>query len=113
MKQPEMRGSNYCDIQGYDSDEMDACTELDLLEGNKKALQATLHTAQGKGADGRCNQDGCVGNWGRKPGTAPQYGFSTGAAIDSSRPFAVRATFPHKRVNWCAAPSPVPNPFCV
>ena len=108
-----MRGSNYCDIQGYDSDEMDACTELDLLEGNKKALQATLHTAQGKGADGRCNQDGCVGNWGRKPGTAPQYGFSTGAAIDSSRPFAVRATFPHKRVNWCAAPSPVPNPFCV
>ena len=32
--------------QGYDVEEFEPCTELDVLEGNVKALQATLHTAQ-------------------------------------------------------------------
>ena len=100
MNKPSLRGSNYCDIQGFDVDEMDACTELDLLEGNRKALQSTLHTAQGKGADGRCNQDGCVGNWGRRPSTLGSYGALGTETIDSRRPFHVQADFPHKRVNW-------------
>ena len=91
--------SAQCDIQGFDVEDMEACTELDLLEGNRKALQATLHTAQGKGADGRCNQDGCVGNWGRRAGSERSYGALPGAAIDSNRPFHVKADFPHRRVN--------------
>lgn len=38
---------------------MRPCLEVDLLEGNAKAVQATLHTNKGRGADGQsCNQDG-------------------------------------------------------
>ncbi len=62
-------GSGYCDIQGFDDPSAEACTELDIIEGNQKALQSTLHTAQGKGEDGRCNQDGCAANWGRREET--------------------------------------------
>lgn len=47
--------SGYCDIQGVDG--AAPCTELDLFEGNVKAVQATLHTAQGFGATGVCNQE--------------------------------------------------------
>ena len=79
----------YCDIQGFDSA---PCLEIDLLEGNRKAVQTTLHTAEGHGTDGRsCNQDGCVANLGKDPSTAYLYG--PGARIDSSRPFTVSATF--------------------
>ena len=79
------------DIQGYDLADVSPCVELDLLEGNVKAVQSTLHTAQGKGEDGRCNQDGCVGNWGRHAETAHSYGSDkndpdTPHAIDSGRP---------------------------
>lgn len=31
MNQPETRNSGYCDIQGFDIEDMEACTELDLL----------------------------------------------------------------------------------
>ena len=48
MDKPSSIGSNYCDIQGFDLEDMEACTELDLLEGNVKALQSTLHTAQSR-----------------------------------------------------------------
>ena len=100
MNKPSLRGSNYCDIQGFDVDEMDACTELDLLEGNRKALQSTLHTAQGKGADGRCNQDGCVGNWGGGHRRSAAMVPSARRRSTPRRPFHVQADFPHKRVNW-------------
>ena len=63
MTEPDGDGPGYCDIQGYDSefDIVRPCLEIDLLEGNAKAVQATLHTGSGKGADGQsCNQDGCV-----------------------------------------------------
>lgn len=63
MTEPDGDGPGYCDIQGYDSefDIVQPCLEIDLLEGNAKAVQATLHTGRGKGADGQsCNQDGCV-----------------------------------------------------
>lgn len=63
-------------------------------------MQSTLHTAQGKGADGRCNQDGCVGNWGRKATTASTYGALGSSTIDSRQPFRVTARFPHRKVNW-------------
>ena len=58
---PSIVSSGYCDIQGYDQDQPDvgACMELDLIEGNKKAVQSTLHVREGIGADGTCNQDGC------------------------------------------------------
>ena len=48
------------DIQGYDDPTTGTCVELDLIEGNKKAVQATLHTRQGHGQDGTCNQDGAI-----------------------------------------------------
>ncbi len=83
----------YCDIQGYDQD-VPACVELDLLEGNAKAIQATLHTFRGHGVDGHsCNQDGCAANWGRTQDTAHLYGPSSRVGIDSSRPFQVTASF--------------------
>jgi len=114
MTTPTTTGSNYCDIQGrfdeaqgrfvkadavYKSEGIDAaCFEIDLLEGNKKAIQATLHTAQGKGADGRCNQDGCHGNWGRDSPT--MYGALSESEFDSLLPFRVTARFPRQPVNW-------------
>lgn len=52
MDAPVGERSNYCDIQGFDSDfdEVEPCTEIDLLEGNAKAVQATLHTTKGRGS---------------------------------------------------------------
>ena len=86
--------AGYCDIQGYDDDRIQPCVELDLLEGNAKAVQTTLHTAAGKGADGRsCNQDGCVANWGKTAATKSMYGPGSLRGIDSSQPFQVSATF--------------------
>ena len=86
--------AGYCDIQFYDDPAKQACVELDLLEGNSKAVQVTLHTAQGKGRDGNsCNQDGCVANIGRTDETAHLYGPGARSGIDSTRPFEVRATF--------------------
>lgn len=73
-----------------------ACFEIDLIEGNKKAIQATLHTTQGKGTDGRCNQDGCYGNWGRSSSTF--YGPLPDAEINSLLPFRVTARFPRQPV---------------
>ena len=64
VKMPEVSdslvNSAYCDIQGFDDPTRSACAEFDLLEGNLKAVQATLHVRQGHGRDGTCNQDGCV-----------------------------------------------------
>ncbi|KOO25747.1 glycosyl hydrolase family7 [Chrysochromulina tobinii] len=98
-------GSGYCDIQGFDDPSMKACTELDVIEGNQKALQSTLHTTPGKGEDGRCNQDGCAANWGRHEETNPAYGLPNtkgvpSHTIDSSKPLHVTATFTSKRINW-------------
>lgn len=84
--------SGYCDIQGYDIPDVAPCVELDLIEGNRKACQATQHTQQGRGQNGRCNQDGCEGNWGRD-GSTKLFGPGSGN-IDSNRPFRVTATFP-------------------
>ena len=52
-------GSGYCDDQMGAS----ACVELDLQEGNNKAIQATLHTVSeaSPSSDGVCNQ------WGTPP----------------------------------------------
>jgi hypothetical protein len=82
----------YCDIQGYDRG-IPACVELDVLEGNAKAIQTTLHTSRGHGMDGSCNQDGCVANWGKAHHTAHLYGPGAQEGVDSSRPFEVVASF--------------------
>ena len=98
MGVPAEGSAGYCDIQGFDTDEFEACTEVDVVEGNQKALQATLHTAQGKGENGICNQDGCAGNWGRyDEETAENYGLANtkGVAahtIDSAEPMHVKAS---------------------
>ena len=89
----ESNPAAYCDIQGYDAG-VPACVELDLLEGNAKAIQATLHTFRGHGFDGHsCNQDGCTANWGKTTDTARFYGPNTQDGIDSTRPFEVSASF--------------------
>jgi len=61
----------------------------DLLEGNRKAIQTTLHTQTGKQSDGTCNQYGCAINWGK---TSQKY-YGTGSMIDSGRPYEVDAAF--------------------
>ena len=106
MSDPNLDDSAYCDIQGYD-DEWDAvqpCLEIDLLEGNAKAIQATLHTTKGRGADGySCNQDGCYSNLG-KVGHGPYgMGMRGNGSIDSARPFHVTATFTETHVSSSAA----------
>ena len=68
MDTPGQNTANYCDIQGGD---YPRCTEIDLLEGNTHAMATTLHTREGTGADGTCNQDGCVHNLG-KPNPSPK-----------------------------------------
>ena len=69
-------------------------------------MATTLHTMEGKGPDGTCNQDGCGYNLGKLPKT-PSGEFTSelygpGAnfrhvwpKINTHRPFSVRATFAH------------------
>ena len=67
----EITTSGYCDIQGYEeASKVPPCIELDLIEGNAKAVQSTLHTRKGHGIDGACNQDGCLGSWGKESNTS-------------------------------------------
>lgn len=57
--------SGYCDITG--GPDAKPCVELDMLEANIKALQASIHTAPGAdiAEDGTCNERGCLTNWGK------------------------------------------------
>ena len=55
--QPDSTGSRYCDINSPGSER---CTEIDLMEGNTKAIASTLHTHAGQVGDGSCNQWGCA-----------------------------------------------------
>ena len=48
MTTPNDWNPAYCDILSDPP-----CFEIDLLEGNAKAVQATLHTGEGHGSDGR------------------------------------------------------------
>ena len=99
---PTPASSGYCNIEGFDMHgTLDPCIEIDLLEGNAKGVQATLHTVQGKESNGACNQLGCRGNWGGTAASAGNYGSTShglGARplIDSSRPFTVEAAFPFR-----------------
>ena len=89
---PSATDSAYCDIQGPEG--VSPCLEIDLIEGNTKALQSTLHTGPGHGSDGAtCNQDGCAGNFGKDSRQAHLYGPGATKGIDSTRPFTVRASF--------------------
>jgi len=89
---PHAESSGYCDIQGYSIPKLDPCVTFDVIEGNSKAVQSTLHTGPGFGRTGRCNQEGCGGNWGRSPSSAAVFGRS--GELSSREPFAVEATFP-------------------
>lgn len=97
MDDPSAQGSNYCDIQTPPP--LTRCVEIDLIEGNARAVQSTLHTRAGKGADGTCNQDGCFANWGNSPTlrsgeyASAMYAPSSSARVDSRRPFSVVSHF--------------------
>ena len=89
-------GSGYCDVQM----KKEACLEIDLQEGNRKAMATTLHTryefknATGKPpplADNVCNQWGCGVNWGKDDDS--KYGQHSTTGIDSARPYDVHAKF--------------------
>ena len=77
----------YCDMHTPEP-----CTEIDLFEGNKWALQTTVHTRTGSGPDGTCNEWGCtvnVGNWprtresGRPPLPTRQQSLSVAISLTS------------------------------
>jgi len=87
--------SNYCDIQP----DYGGCFEIDLMEANSAAYEASLHTelGTGKAFDGTCNMNGCAVNIGRYPFT--KSGASTGQlygpgadVIDTKEPFQVEAS---------------------
>ena len=79
-------GSRYCDINTNPP-----CLEIDLMEGNIKALKATLHTQRGQASDGTCNQWGCGTHWG-PPDQNRMFGIGS-PNVDSSRPFRMSASF--------------------
>jgi hypothetical protein len=97
-------GPVYCDIQGPTSSVLSPstpqlCLEDDLVEGNVKAFQSTLHTSfthPGPGQGANC--DDCD-QWGWKScangmGTFLSDRFGIGAStIDSSQPFGVTASY--------------------
>uniref|UniRef100_A0A7S0FIM8 cellulose 1,4-beta-cellobiosidase (non-reducing end) n=1 Tax=Pyrodinium bahamense TaxID=73915 RepID=A0A7S0FIM8_9DINO len=85
-------GSNYCDIQK----DFGGCFELDLMEANSVAYEASLHTQSGRESDGSCNENGCSTNFGRYPftrtGRKTKDLYGPGGHIDTTRPFRVIAS---------------------
>jgi len=88
-------GSQYCDIQPN----FGGCFEMDLMEANSHAYEASLHTDLGSRTafDGTCNMNGCSVNVGRYPFT--RSGLKTGElygpgakVIDTRKPFQVKAS---------------------
>ena len=97
MGEPREDGANYCDITSQPS-----CLEIDLFEGNTKALQATLHTTTSEGNGvGSCNKWGCAANEGKVP--SQSYGSSSSYTINSQLPFEVSATF--RETSWTPGPN--------
>lgn len=97
MGDPINYGPNYCDIQPTGG--WQPCFEVDLMEANKMAYHASLHTQDGDEHDGTCNAIyGCTVNTGRYPymrsgwRTSELYG--PGAkAIDTNHKFQIIASF--------------------
>ena len=88
MEEPDGSGSQYCDILGGSPR---PCVEIDLFEGNTKALATTLHTDTGFESD-TCNEWGCQTILGGKSEANCKFG-SGSLNIDSSRPFELAARF--------------------
>jgi hypothetical protein len=87
MPQPNADSSRYCDIQGGDPH---PCVEIDLLEGNTKAIATTLHTTPSM-ARNDCNKWGCQTRYGATDNNCK---FGAGSPnIDSLRPFEMAARF--------------------
>mmetsp|Transcript_56101 Transcript_56101/g.111492 ORF Transcript_56101/g.111492 Transcript_56101/m.111492 type:complete len:421 (+) Transcript_56101:44-1306(+) len=87
--------SKYCDIQPN----FGGCFELDLMEANSHAYEASLHTeiGSGKNFDATCNMNGCSVNVGRYPftrsGLKSTEIYGPGAkVINTNKPFQVKAT---------------------
>lgn len=85
--------SNYCDIQPKQG----GCTEIDIMEANAYAYQATVHTVLGEKFDGSCNEKGCWSNIGKYPyafgGSKSKDLYGPGGLIDTKKPYKVTASF--------------------
>lgn len=58
LSEPDWNGFCTIDEPGLDGG---VCTELDLLQANNHAMQASIHTqAGGNYGSGNCDRDGCV-----------------------------------------------------
>lgn len=84
---------NYCDI----TPKAGGCTEVDIMEANRYAYQATVHTKPGDKSDGTCNVKGCWSNIGKYPysftGKKAKDLYGPGAKINTNHPFTVSASF--------------------
>ena len=84
------QGPQYCDILHEEP-----CYELDVFEGNQKGCASTLHFSNydsGWGTKGTCDQ------WGSCQASiqnSPHKFWPGGDTIDTTKPFEVRAQFPH------------------
>ena len=70
------------------------CTELDILEGNRVALQSAIHTERGgEYGSGRCDVAGCIVRVGGPSASLAQRdNYGPGKRIDTALPFEVRAS---------------------
>ena len=94
---PTAGASNYCDMAENPAAGWGGtpCVEVDLLEANRHAMQAAIHTKLGGAyGSGECDRNGCFSRVGGPE--APRelrsaYGQGSGYTIDTSRPFDVDA----------------------
>jgi len=81
--------SNYCDIL------KGGCYEIDIMEANSVAWEASTHVQTGDAFDGSCNEMGCSNNIGRYPftpdGQKTTELYGPGAYIDTNMLFQVQA----------------------
>jgi len=84
------RGDYYCDASRVGGQ---WCPEIDLMEANRHAFQATPHSCEAPTGDHHytsCDRDGCAQNARALPGA---YGHGSEHKIDTRFPFEVRTHF--------------------
>ena len=94
MEDPSDTSPNYCDMDKSSSVPGlmgGPCTELDLVEANRVALQSTIHTVNdGSFGSGQCDRFGCLARTGGPNSPRErQTVFGPFKRIDTSKPFKV------------------------